>query len=200
MNSLPFHDSSVSPNRQPLLLPFCGPSDPPATPKSPLTDPTFVVQYASGKPASRDGVRQLAAAFPPFAQFSIKPPRSRSLCGINRLRDTHFVSPLISYSSSNRGVGVPTLRLPTVCPPRLRSIPYPLSLQYFAHSFALFCKSVKLNFFPFMRFRTLSQKQGGCGGRNASRISQWIATRALSAPGRSNLPKVQFFGGDLTCV
>ena len=47
----------------------------------------------------------------------------------------------------------------------LFTIPYPLSYQALAHSFALFCTNAELNSFLFKRFRTLSQKHGGVGVR-----------------------------------
>jgi hypothetical protein len=50
--------------------------------------------------------------------------------------------------------GIPSPRYP---------IPYPLSFQVPAHSFALFCAPVKLNSFVFSRLRTLLQKHRGVG-------------------------------------
>jgi hypothetical protein len=42
-------------------------------------------------------------------------------------------------------------------------IPYPLSFQTLAHSFALFCAQAKLKSFLFMPFRTLCEKHPGGG-------------------------------------
>src|SRR5713101_7663028 len=73
----------------------------------------------------------------------------------------------------------------------LLPIPYPLSFQIRAHSFALFCTHQKLNSFIFNQLRTLCKKHPGVWGTaTAARFAEreapcCIALPALSAPGVS---------------
>src|SRR5712664_1327209 len=57
----------------------------------------------------------------------------------------------------------PPLALPlsSAIPSSLNPVPYPLSFQILAHSFALFCTHQEFNPFLFKHFRTLCAKQGG---------------------------------------
>ncbi len=56
-------------------------------------------------------------------------------------------------------------------------IPYPLSFQTLAHSFALFCAQTEFKSFLFMPFRTLCQKHPGGGWARVFQFSIWILTR-----------------------
>src|SRR5260370_90130 len=78
-----------------------------------------------------------------------------------------YVEPILQpfcfqIHACNGGVYPPlALPLSSAIPSSLNPIPYPLSFQVLAHSFALFCTHQKLNPFFFKHFRTLYAKQGG---------------------------------------
>src|SRR5260370_27825608 len=56
-------------------------------------------------------------------------------------------------------------------------IPYPLSFQTLAHSFAPFCTREKLKSFLFLSFRTLCQKHPGAGWARVFQFSICLLTR-----------------------
>ncbi len=127
-----------------------------------LTNHIRMVHLVSGNPASPYGVRQLAAAFLPSPRLPVTQRRFRPLWN-HSLTNCKFLNSFIltfMQIDGGRGYSLLTADLLSPVPP----IPIPFlfkPLRTLLHSFALFCTRAKFNSFPFMGFRTLSQKQGG---------------------------------------